>query len=52
MISEVIRFQGNDMVLVFDEQGEQMVEYQGRYQDARSKYWPELRRKRSFITAF
>lgn len=37
MISEVIRFQDNDMVLVFDENGEQMPEYQGRYQEVRVK---------------
>ena len=37
MISEVIRFQGNDMVLVFDEQGEQMPQFQGRYEAVRAK---------------
>ena len=37
MISEVIRFQGNDMVLVFDEQSEQMPRFQGRYEAVRAK---------------
>jgi len=36
MINEVIRFQ-NDRVLVFDENGEQMPDLQGRYQDVRVK---------------
>ena len=36
MISEVIKFE-NGMVLVFDEKGEQMPEFQGRYQDVRVK---------------
>jgi hypothetical protein len=36
MINQVIRFQ-NDMVLVFDENGEQIPEFQGRYQDVRVK---------------
>lgn len=36
MIKEVIRFQ-NGMVLVFDERGEQMPEYQGSYKDVRAK---------------
>ena len=48
MISEVIRFQGNDMVLVFDEKGEQMVEYQGRYQDARVKILARAPKKAKF----
>jgi hypothetical protein len=37
MISEVIRFQGNDIVLVFDEEGEQIPEFQGRYAEVRAK---------------
>jgi hypothetical protein len=37
MISEVIRFQDNDMVLVFDEQGEQMPRFQGRYEVVKAK---------------
>jgi len=36
MISEVIRF-SNDMVLVFDEKGEQMPRFQGRYKAVRAK---------------
>lgn len=34
MIKTVIRFQ-NDMVMIFDEEGEQILEYQGQYQDAK-----------------
>ena len=34
MIKTVIRLQ-NDMVLVFDENGEQVPQYQGRYEDVR-----------------
>ena len=39
MINEVIRFgaSDNDMVLVFDEKGEQMPRFQGRYEDVRVK---------------
>ena len=47
MINEVIRSQ-NDMVLVFDEKGEQMVEYQGRYQDARVKILARAPKKAKF----
>jgi len=36
MISEVIRFQ-NNMVIVFDEKGEQMPEFQGCYEEVRAK---------------
>jgi hypothetical protein len=35
-IAHVIRFT-NGMVMVFDEQGEQMPEYQGRFEDVRQK---------------
>ena len=34
MIKTVIRLQ-NDMVFVFDENGEQVPQYQGRYEDVR-----------------
>ena len=34
MIKTVIRA-GNDMVMVFDAEGEQMPEYQGQYEDVR-----------------
>jgi len=34
MIQQVIRF-GNDMVIVFDEKGEQILEYQGHYDRVR-----------------
>lgn len=37
MISEVIRFRGNDNVLVFDEEGEQIPVFQGQYQEVRVK---------------
>ena len=47
MINEVIRSQ-NGMVLVFDEKGEQMVEYQGRYQDARVKILARAPKKAKF----
>lgn len=36
MISEVIRFP-NNIVLVFDEKGEQMPELQGRYEEVRAR---------------
>ncbi len=34
MIKTVFRFQ-NNMVVVFDEKGEQIPEYQGRYEDVK-----------------
>ena len=34
MIRNVIRMK-NDMVMVFDEQGEQIPEFQGRYEDVK-----------------
>ena len=34
MIKTAIRFQ-NDMVMVFDEEGEQITEYQGQYKDVK-----------------
>jgi hypothetical protein len=36
MIQKIIRLK-NDMVMVFDENGEQMAEYQGFYKDVRDK---------------
>lgn len=36
MISIVVRF-ANDMVATFDENGEQIPEYQGSYKDVRDK---------------
>ena len=47
MINQVIRFQ-NDMVLVFDENGEQMPEFQGRYQDVRVKILARAPRSTKF----
>ena len=36
MIKKIIRL-NNDMVMVFDEKGEQMPEYQGPYTDVRDR---------------
>ncbi len=36
MIRKIIRLK-NDMVMVFDEDGEQMPEYQGIYEDVRDR---------------
>ena len=36
MIQKIIRLK-NDMVMVFDEEGEQMPEYQGSYDDVRDR---------------
>jgi hypothetical protein len=36
MIQKIIRLK-NDMVMVFDEEGEQMPEYQGPYDDVRDR---------------
>jgi hypothetical protein len=36
MISKIIRLK-NNMVMVFDEQGEQLPEYQGPYKDVKEK---------------
>jgi hypothetical protein len=36
MISEVIRLK-NDMVMVFDEEGEQLPEYQGLYAEVKDR---------------
>jgi hypothetical protein len=36
MIQKIIRLK-NDMVMVFDENGEQMPEYQGPYRDVKDK---------------
>lgn len=36
MIQQVVKF-GNDMVLVLDEKGEQMPEYQGHYREVKDK---------------
>lgn len=36
MIQKIIRLK-NDTVMVFDEEGEQMPEYQGRYDDVRDR---------------
>jgi hypothetical protein len=48
MINQVIRFQ-NDMVLVFDENGEQIPEFQGRYQDVRVKILARAPRSTKFF---
>ena len=36
MINDVIKF-SNGIVIVFDEKGEQLREYQGRYEEVRDK---------------
>ena len=36
MIKDVIKFQ-NGMVMVFDEKGEQLPQYQGRYEEVKDK---------------
>ncbi len=36
MITKIIRLK-NDMVMVFDENGEELPEYQGRYDDVRDR---------------
>jgi len=36
IITNVVHF-ANGMVMVFDEEGKQMSEYQGRYEDVREK---------------
>lgn len=36
VINQVIKF-GNDLVMVFDESGEQMPKFQGRYEEVRAK---------------
>ncbi len=48
MIQQVIRF-GNDMVIIFDEKGEQMPEYQGRYEDVRVKILARAPRSAKFF---
>jgi len=37
MIKNVIRWPQKDMVIVFDEHGEQMPEYQGPYKEVKEK---------------
>lgn len=48
MINEVIRFQ-NDNVLVFDERGEQIPEFQGKYEDVRVKILARAPRSAEFF---
>lgn len=48
MISQVIRFQ-NGMVMVFDEKGEQMPEYQGRYEDVKERILADASRGARFF---
>jgi hypothetical protein len=40
MIKKIIRLQ-NDMVMVFDENGEQLPEYQGYYRDVKDRIMDE-----------
>lgn len=48
MIDHVIKFQ-NGMVLVFDEKGEQMPEFQGRYEEVRAKILAHTPRSAKFF---
>ena len=50
MISDVIKFQ-NGMVMVFDEQGEQIPEYQGRYEEVRDKIMADAPKSARFFRA-
>lgn len=36
MINQVVKFQ-NGIVMVFDEKGEQMTQYQGQYEEVKAK---------------
>jgi hypothetical protein len=48
MIAEVIRW-SNDNVMVFDEDGEQIIELQGRYLDVKDKIDKEIERVESML---
>ena len=48
MIDHVIKFQ-NDMVMVFDENGEQMPAYQGRYEEVKDKILADAPRSAKFF---
>lgn len=51
MIKTVIRA-ANNMVFAFDEQGNQMPEYQGRYEDVKRKIEAETGTESAFIQWF
>ncbi len=48
MIQEVIKF-SNGIVIVFDEKGEQLPQYQGRYEDVRVKILARAPRSAKFF---
>jgi hypothetical protein len=51
MIKTVIRA-ANDMVITFDEQGNQLTEYQGRYEDVKKKILADTGTESAFINWF
>jgi hypothetical protein len=51
MIKTVIRA-ANNMVIAFDEQGNQMPEYQGRYEDVKSKIMTDFGTEAAYIHWF
>lgn len=50
MINQVVKFQ-NDIVVVFDENGEQMPEYQGRYDDVKERILADAHENAEFFHA-
>lgn len=50
MIDHVIRF-SNGMVMVFDEKGEQLPEYQGRYEEVKDKILADAPQSARFFRA-
>ena len=51
MIKTAIRFQ-NDMVMVFDQYGEQIPAYQGKYQDVKEKVLKDAPQEAIFAHGF
>lgn len=51
MINQVIKFQ-NDMVMVFDEGGEQMPQYQGRYKNVKVKILADAPEEAEFFMVY
>ncbi|MBA7682127.1 hypothetical protein ES703_90473 [subsurface metagenome] len=51
MVKNVIRA-ANNMVIAFDEQGNQMPEYQGRYEDVKRKIMTDIGTEAAFIHWF
>ncbi|GAJ00912.1 unnamed protein product [marine sediment metagenome] len=50
MIDQVIKF-SNGMVMCFDEKGEQVAEYQGRYEKVKDKILAEASQSTRFFRA-